>query len=119
MNSHVRSSISIIFQNATKLPPLTRETFQRLPKGRDVNAGPLIVLTNINIIMIRHSLMVVSMLQRIIVVHQTMILYLGATHKTVKHAGNTVMCPDVQVLYDFLVTVKAAPHECVIRTGQP
>ena len=22
------------------------------------------------------------------------------------------------VLYDFLVTVKAAPHECVIRTGQ-
>ena len=20
---------------------------------------------------------------------------------------------------DFLVTVKAAPHECVIRTGQP
>ena len=23
------------------------------------------------------------------------------------------------VLLDFLVTVKAAPHECVIRTGQP
>ena len=23
------------------------------------------------------------------------------------------------VLYDFLVTVKAAPHECVIRTGLP
>ena len=23
------------------------------------------------------------------------------------------------VLHDFLVTVKAAPHECVIRTGQP
>ena len=23
------------------------------------------------------------------------------------------------VLYDFLVTVKAAPHECVIMTGQP
>ena len=23
------------------------------------------------------------------------------------------------VLYDFLVTVKAAPHEYVIRTGQP
>ena len=23
------------------------------------------------------------------------------------------------VLYDFLVAVKAAPHECVIRTGQP
>ena len=24
-----------------------------------------------------------------------------------------------KVLYDFLVTVKAAPHECVMRTGQP
>ena len=24
-----------------------------------------------------------------------------------------------KVLYDFLVTVNAAPHECVIRTGQP
>ena len=23
------------------------------------------------------------------------------------------------ILYDFLVTVKAAPHECVIRTGLP
>ena len=25
----------------------------------------------------------------------------------------------LSVLLDFLVTVKAAPHECVIRTGQP
>ena len=24
-----------------------------------------------------------------------------------------------QVLYDFLSIVKVAPHECVIRTGQP
>ena len=23
------------------------------------------------------------------------------------------------ILYDFLVTVKEAPHECVIKTGQP
>ena len=23
------------------------------------------------------------------------------------------------ILYDFLATVKAAPNECVIRTGQP
>ena len=23
------------------------------------------------------------------------------------------------VFYDLLVTVKAAPHECIIRTGQP
>ena len=22
-------------------------------------------------------------------------------------------------IFDFLLTVKAAPHECVIRTGQP
>ena len=28
-------------------------------------------------------------------------------------------CHQIHVLYDFLVTVKAAPHECVIRTGQP
>ena len=26
---------------------------------------------------------------------------------------------EVLLLYDFSVTVKAAPHECVIRTGQP
>ena len=25
----------------------------------------------------------------------------------------------INVLLDFLNTVKAAPHECVIRTGQP
>ena len=25
--------------------------------------------------------------------------------------------PHLHVLYDILVTVKAAPHECVIRTG--
>ena len=25
----------------------------------------------------------------------------------------------ITVLLDFLVTVKAAPNECVIRTGQP
>ena len=27
--------------------------------------------------------------------------------------------PKGELLYDFLSTVKAAPHECVIRTGQP
>ena len=25
----------------------------------------------------------------------------------------------IHVLLDFLLTVKAAPHECVIRTSQP
>ena len=34
-------------------------------------------------------------------------LLIGANDKT------------IQVLYNFLVTVKAAPHECVIRTGLP
>ena len=28
------------------------------------------------------------------------------------------MVPVFLVLYDILVTVKAAPHECVIKTGQ-
>ena len=33
----------------------------------------------------------------------------------------TDQCIDwkLMILYEFLVTVKAAPHECVIRTGQP
>ena len=26
---------------------------------------------------------------------------------------------DINVLYDFMATVKGAPHERVIRTGQP
>ena len=26
---------------------------------------------------------------------------------------------ELSILYDCLVTVKTAPHECVIRTGQP
>ena len=25
----------------------------------------------------------------------------------------------IHVFFDFSLTVKAAPHECVIRTGQP
>ena len=28
-------------------------------------------------------------------------------------------CLYTRISYDFLVTVKAAPHECVIRTGLP
>ena len=30
-----------------------------------------------------------------------------------------LLYPWTGILYDFLVTVKAAPHECVDRTGQP
>ena len=26
---------------------------------------------------------------------------------------------DIFIFFDFSVTVKAAPHECIIRTGQP
>ena len=29
--------------------------------------------------------------------------------------GHTLMC----ILLDFSLTVKAAPHECIIRTSQP
>ena len=29
------------------------------------------------------------------------------------------MYENIRVLLDFSLTVKAAPHECVIRTGQP
>ena len=35
---------------------------------------------------------------------------------------NLINCCTIQFIntqYDFLITVKAAPHECVIRTGQP
>ena len=30
-----------------------------------------------------------------------------------------LMDPELLVLLDFSLTVKAAPHECVIRTSQP
>ena len=33
------------------------------------------------------------------------------------HSANKSLISSI--LLDFLVTVKAAPHECVIRTGQP
>ena len=32
---------------------------------------------------------------------------------------NNFLSSLLPILLDFLVTVKAAPHECVIRTGQP
>ena len=35
------------------------------------------------------------------------------------HNVNISPLPERQIFYDFLVTVNAAPHECVIRTGQP
>ena len=38
------------------------------------------------------------------------------------HAGvkrEEMIQDEKEVLYDFLVTVKAAPHECLSRTGQP
>ena len=44
------------------------------------------------------------------------------THHTItfllhQHACVTLYIGDI--LYDSLVTIKAAPHECLIRTGQP
>ena len=38
-----------------------------------------------------------------------------ATRHQEDNKSKTTRC----ILLDFLVTVKAAPHECVIRTGQP
>ena len=47
---------------------------------------------------------------------------------TVLTADNMFIIPNIEQIrpdqsslnrYDFLVTVKGAPHECVIRTGQP
>ena len=32
---------------------------------------------------------------------------------------NAILGRLVQVFFDFSLTVKAAPHECVNRTGQP
>ena len=33
--------------------------------------------------------------------------------------GSKEHTKELKVLLDFSLTVKAAPHECVIRTGQP
>ena len=57
--------------------------------------------------------------------------YLNSSNEQIKfHTRNPTdksywfhTCPvseyELHVLYGFLVTVKAAPHECVIRTGLP
>ena len=39
---------------------------------------------------------------------------------TMMLVNNTVQ-PDLilNIFFDFWLTVKAAPHECIIRTGQP
>ena len=46
--------------------------------------------------------------------------------KTIKDEFHALKCKEFEIgvnhimrLYDFLVSVKAAPHECVIRTGLP
>ena len=31
----------------------------------------------------------------------------------------SIFLSELELLLDFLVTVKAVPHECAIRTGQP
>ena len=49
-------------------------------------------------------------------------VFSSASHARVKKILNiVVLCLGftIPILLDFLVTVKAAPHECVIRTGQP
>ena len=37
----------------------------------------------------------------------------------VQHVAHVIMSSTEVVLLDFSLTVKAAPHECVIRIGQP
>ena len=44
---------------------------------------------------------------------------LKRVHLTRVSYGSLSMLEVRLILYDFLVTVKAAPHECMIRTGQP
>ena len=54
---------------------------------------------------------------------------MGASHMLLRmlelHYGSYIepvsaIAPvSLKVFFDFLLTVKAAPHECVIRTGQP
>ena len=52
-------------------------------------------------------------------------IYIKEQNKVLKCDNSTVdkkysqIDAGIHVLYDFLVTVKAAPHECVIRTSQP
>ena len=39
--------------------------------------------------------------------------------KLVQEINDGVYGVVLKVFFDFSLTVKAAPHECVIRTGQP
>ena len=39
--------------------------------------------------------------------------------KAVAGVDRPMKTPSMHIFFDFLLTVKAAPHECVIRTGQP
>ena len=48
--------------------------------------------------------------------------YLGTKCLHLGHQQTTKFAAKIKkfsVLYDFLVIVKAVPHKCVIRTGQP
>ena len=36
-----------------------------------------------------------------------------------RRSGVVIMSVQVSLLLDFSLTVKAGPHECVTRTGQP
>ena len=45
--------------------------------------------------------------------------YNGSIYRIVGVAYMTWAPHDSIVLFDFSLTEKAAPHECVIRTGQP
>ena len=51
--------------------------------------------------------------------HQKMKMIILAIVGAIRDIAIGLMVVMIQVLFDFLVTVKVAPHECVIRTGLP
>ena len=43
----------------------------------------------------------------------------GHTHLLFETKDQVLLIGLIEILLDFSLTVKAAPHECVIRTSQP
>ena len=60
----------------------------------------------------------VAAFNRFLIIYMIATLHLIGQDVYTVLIGVTVLCPCL-VLLDFWLTVKAAPHECVIRTSQP
>ena len=50
---------------------------------------------------------------------QKVMTYKLCQNASFKNGGTTIQMGILHVFFDFSLTVKAAPHECEIRTGQP